>query len=70
MRNSSEGFWISMGLIVVMFIVAGITFKHVEGESETLGTFQEKCNKDNGVVISSMKGLTCIQKEVVLFTEK
>lgn len=70
MRNSSDGFWLSMALILVMLIVGAVTFKHVEGEGQTLVTFQEKCEKDNGVVISSTKGLTCIQKEVVLFTEK
>ena len=66
----STGFWFSLSLIILILTFSGITYKHVEGESQTLTTFQERCFKDNGLVISSTKGLTCIQKEVVLFTEK
>lgn len=70
MRNSSEGFWLTMLMFIVMIVIFVLTFRHVHGESETLVSFQARCESDNGVVISSIKGLTCIQKEAILFTEK
>jgi len=68
--NSMDGLRISS--YVFLFAVLGfsvlMSFSKVDGDA--LVAFQEKCDKDNGVVISSTKGLTCIQKEAVLFFEK
>lgn len=67
-----SGYELRTTVFVLIFLLGGFavlkSLSKTNGES--LSVFQERCEKDNGVVISSTKGLTCIQKEVVLFFEK